>query len=273
MHHGTYFGHPFRELVRLAELSECKDLTLGPAFARDLIESAAPKDVLQIAADSQVTITHLDPIICWLPTWQPDPKIGTLPAGVFDVPLDDVFRTIDALSIESISVLGTFPPGSVGLSEVIDHFGALCERAARHAVRCDIEFVPFFGISDLETAWSIIQHSRASNAAIMFDFWHYFRGKRDDALLRSIPGDRIGGVQFDDALMSTPLGRSAFEDTFAYRELPGHGEMPIREVTAILREIGALKNIGPEILSTKFWQLPVEKAAQLCREAMTWALR
>jgi 4-hydroxyphenylpyruvate dioxygenase len=272
MHHGTFFGHSFEDVVQLARLAECQDVTLSAQFARDLLKERPAKEVLRVARDAGVEIAHLDPVLCWLPRWQPDASIGSVPLEVFEVSMDDVFRATDALEVQSISILGAFPQGSVELNEVVDHFGALCERAARHSIRCDIEFVPFFGISDLATAWTIIQQSGVENAGIMFDFWHYCRGNRNDTLLRSIPGDRITGVQFDDATLVPPPGRSLFEDTMCYRRPPGEGEMPIREITSVLREIGALNNIGPEILSTDLWAMPVEQAARRCRQSMAWAL-
>ncbi|MCH4151225.1 MAG: sugar phosphate isomerase/epimerase [Sphingobium sp.] len=275
MHHGTLLGRPFEELARIAALSGCSALTLPPNMARDLAKGASGrsgKDAISIAADYGIALTHLDPIMCWLPRWQPDPTNGALPLDIYDVPLDDVFRATDALGIGSISILGAFPPGSNSITEIMDNFGRLCERAARHAVRCDIEFVPFWGIADLATAWHILQQVNAPNTGIMFDFWHYCRGKRDDDLLRSIPGERIAGVQFDDGWMTKPAERNIYEDTGAFRAPPGQGEMPIREVTAILREMNALKNIGPEILSAEIYAMSGEEVARTCRESMTWAL-
>jgi sugar phosphate isomerase/epimerase len=78
------------------------------------------------------------------------------------------------------------------------------------------------------------------------------RGGRDGALLRSIPGDKITGVQLCDATAKVPDGMSLAFDGLNNRRAPGDGEFPIAEILQVLRENGGLNIVGPEIFSLEF---------------------
>jgi 4-hydroxyphenylpyruvate dioxygenase len=78
------------------------------------------------------------------------------------------------------------------------------------------------------------------------------RGTPDNALLNSIPGDAITGVQLCDATLELPAGRSLVDDGFNHRRLPGDGEFPIGAILDILGATGGLSRVGLEIFSTAF---------------------
>ena len=115
-----------------------------------------------------------------------------------------------------------------------------------------LEFTPFSGIPDLATAWDVVRSADRPNGGLVFDTWHYFRGRRDDALLREIPGERIFAVQINDAA-AQPQGRLVV-DTWRFRRLPGDGDFDLPEVLEIL---AAKRGIGPpgiEVLSEDLWR-------------------
>jgi sugar phosphate isomerase/epimerase len=74
---------------------------------------------------------------------------------------------------------------------------------------------------------SVVDRAGASNSGIVLDLWHYMRGGRDDALLRSIPGKKITGVQLCDATAKVPDATSLVFDGLNNRRAPGDGEFPI----------------------------------------------
>ena len=115
-----------------------------------------------------------------------------------------------------------------------------------------LEFIPLWGIGDLASAWQILQIANRPNTGLAFDFWHYIRGGRDDALLRSIPGSKISYVQVTDAEGSLPTGRSLFDDCLFHRLPPGQGGLPIKQLLDILCEIGGIERLGPEVFSANW---------------------
>jgi sugar phosphate isomerase/epimerase len=69
---------------------------------------------------------------------------------------------------------------------------------------------------------------------------------RDDALLSSIPGDRITTVQLCDATAQVPEGTSLAFDGLNNRRAPGDGEFPIDEIVELLRQSSGLNIVRLE---------------------------
>ena len=104
---------------------------------------------------------------------------------------DAFFRVAESLEVDKIHLIGTFPADRYGMGELIDHFGAICDRAAKAGMGCTIEAVPFWELRTFEEAWRIVKGAGRANSGIVFDTWHYVRGGRNDALFAEIPvGDR-----------------------------------------------------------------------------------
>jgi sugar phosphate isomerase/epimerase len=151
-----------------------------------------------------------------------------------------------------MTTICTAPPGSVNRSQLTDAFAAICRRAEDYGLRCDLEFIPMYCVSDLNMAWHIVRDAGMKNSGIVFDYWHFMRGNPDFELLGAIPGDRISAVQLSDALMIVPDGRNASDDCMNFRLPCGEGEFPIDSITRTLAGIDALRNVGPEIFSLRF---------------------
>ena len=171
-----------------------------------------------------------------------------------------------------MTVIGTLQPGLASVPQIAESFGSLADRAASHGLRCVLEFIPMWGIRDLATAWQILQIADRPNTAMAFDFWHYIRGGRDDALLRSIPGSKIAYVQVTDAEASLPPGRSMHDDCLFHRLPPGRGGLPIKTMLDLLCEIGAIERMGPEVFSAKLDASPAEMISEVLREPYWQAL-
>jgi 4-hydroxyphenylpyruvate dioxygenase len=238
---------------------------------RNQAKGISPGDMRKMAADLGVSLPILDPMASWAPHW----RTGISDPGFMEFlgySADDFFRIADELGVSTMTVIGTLRPGLASVPEIAESFALLADRAAAYGLRCILEFIPIWGIKDLGMAWQILQIADRPNAALAFDFWHYIRGGRDDALLRSIPGDRIAYVQVTDAEAEPPPGRSLEQDCLFHRLQPGEGALPIKEMLDILREIGGVERVGPEVFSAKLDALPAEAIAQELREPYWRAL-
>lgn len=270
---GTVRALPFAEQLRAASIAGCGAISTGCfEYLTHISRGLNAKEMLRMAADAGVRITHLDPLVRWVPNWLPAHPNADFPIAILDFDEDHCWRVAEALELSSVSVVGTFPVGSVPFDEMVDCFGALCQRAAKRGIRCDLEFVPLWGIPNFRLAWDIVRTANQPNSGIVFDFYHYTRGGPDDELLKSIDGKWITGVQIDDGDAEIPPGVSMFMDTIFRRKLPGQGGFRVREIIAMLRGIGGLNNYGPEVFSGEMDALGADEIGARCRDALAWAL-
>lgn len=273
MYNATVRSLPFEDQCRAAALVGCNALTISPTeYLKILNSGTTTREMLTIAADNGVTITHLDPFARWTPKWEPKHHQGLYDLALIAFDIDDFLRMAEALHCRSFTAVGSHFPGSLELTELIDHFGSLCQRARKLDMRVDLEFVPFWGINSLDMAWRIVSGAGAANSGLMFDIWHHRRSHSSDELLGTIPGSRITGVQLNDGDSEVPEGTNIIQDCLMGRRPPGDGEFRVREVVAILRNKGGLNNVGLEIFSAAFDEMSIEQIVAACRTSMSFAL-
>jgi hypothetical protein len=157
MWNGTVRALPLQEQLRAAAIAGCQSLSVTPSdYTRWLGTSISTNDMLAMTKDAGVRITHLDPFVRWVDQWMPDLPGEKFPTDSIAFDSDDFFRMAAALRVESFTAWGGFPAGRYQTPQLIDAFGALCQRAGHEGLRCDLEFIPVFGIRDLKTAWQMV---------------------------------------------------------------------------------------------------------------------
>ena len=181
-------------------------------------------------------MAELDPAWWWLPGASeihiPPELDGERIFGFGEHELFAVAEGVGARSLNAVDVFG----GTWSLDEAAAAFAGLCDRAADHGLLVHLEFLPWSRIPDLATAWQVVRAADRPNGGIMLDAWHYFRSEPDGALLRSIPGASILGVQLCDApAVAEP---DPLHATLHERLLPGDGELALRTLLADLRATG-----------------------------------
>ncbi len=264
---GTVRSLPLREQLVASFAAGCDALSITPYnYSRWLAEGLSTKDMLLMAADNNVRLTQLDPYSRWATYWKPDNlDPSQFPLSFFDFDENDFFRIADALKVDSMSAIITCPKHQVSMAQLVDGFAKLCDRAANLGLRVDLEFIPFWGLADLESAWEVVRSAGKPNSGIVFDFWHYMRGKPDAALLDTIPGNKISSVQIADADAVIRSDRSMLDDNSLYRVAPGEGGFPVIELLQQLDRIGGLNRVGPEIFSSVFDKLSAGEIGEWCR--------
>jgi sugar phosphate isomerase/epimerase len=220
-----------------SEVRRAEEAGITATEIRDRFESAG------------VRIAVLEPLARWLPTWRrPCLAPGDPAAGHFHP--GELFAMSEALGADLLSVLAPFDP-RVEAEAGTAAFALLCDHAAEHGLRLQLEFMPGSGIPDLASAWEIVRLAGRPNGGVLVDSWHFFRSTPDFALLSSIPPERIFALQLGDA-PALPVEEVAHELLHS-RLLPGEGEL---ELTRFLRampgdSLPALS--GPEIFSDELW--------------------
>ena len=128
------------------------------------------------------------------------------------------------------------------------NLAVLVDAADDGGVQVCVEFLPWTGIPDLATAWSLVEPLGPA-AGILLDTWHWVRQPGGPAfdVLATIPGERIGYVQLCDA-SPTPAA-DVYAEAMTSRLLPGDGIVDFAAVFSALDAIGASPFIATEIFN------------------------
>ncbi|GAB3114185.1 TIM barrel protein [Aestuariicella hydrocarbonica] len=257
-------NHTFEQQLAAAARHGFSHLPIGlPTYRHLTATGKRPRDIRALAADYGVQLGHYDGFSGWAPV-----KYNSdLPAAakqVFAASADECLAICESLGLKRICATGTFSPDQFPMEVLSDHFALFCDKAKTLEIQVDLEFLPMWGIPDLATAWNIYQPYQPSNAGILFDCWHFFRGNPDWQLLAKLPTNVIKTVQLADAALR-PVVEDLFEECLQLRELPGKGELPLLRLLALLQR-QQLTDIGPEIFSAQLDQLPANLAAQQAAE-------
>lgn len=220
------------------------------------------EDLVRIAEAQGVKIDFVDGMSGWSPIRFPPGADGFLRAAL-DFGPDEAFELCARTGIRNIVAIAGFEKDALPLSQLIDSFGAFCDRAAGQGIGVHLEAMPMMGLPTLADVWAIVDGANCSNSSILFDTWHFMRGGADFALLERIPRGIIRHVQIVDGLAEAPPG-DLWEDAMHNREFPGLGALPLQKIMTVLRETQDLVSVGPEALSDRVDLLP---AAELGREA------
>ena len=159
----------------------------------------------------------------------------------------------------------------VPLSQLIDGFGDLCERAANLGVWVDIEPMPFFGCNDVAAAWAVVKGAAQENSGILMDTWHFYRaGGQTLDCIAEIPGRHFRTMQINDASLE-PIAPTLIEDTIKHRRWPGQGDLPVVEFVRAVHGKGNLQAVGQEVFSLEADMMEPEAAGRLAGET-TYAI-
>jgi sugar phosphate isomerase/epimerase len=146
----------YRDKVSATRLAGFGQLSLHPHEARDTIKGGLrPRDMLEIAAENGVAITRLDPLSNWNPRWLPVNMDASYIDG-FDIGAAEFFELCQQLGIRYGSLNATFAADVYPPAEVVEHFAATCDLAARYDVTCDLENLPMWGVKTIRQAWSVV---------------------------------------------------------------------------------------------------------------------
>lgn len=202
--------------------------------------------------DAGVRVAVIDPLARWLPTWRSPGDLPPDDPAFGDLEPDEVFEMAVAFGADLISVLALYDP-PVGAESGGPAFAELCDRAAAHGLRLQLEFVPGTGLHDLAAAWDVVRAADRPNGGILLDTWHFFRSDSSFELLEELPAERIFGLQIEDAPAAPPADPA--HESLHGRLLPGEGGLDLgRFLAAVADKVPALT--GPEVFSDELGKLP-----------------
>lgn len=263
---GTVTGASLQELVAAGNAGGFDAVSLFPAHYRDArAGGASDADLRLLLADNGLCIAELDPLLNWVPGHE-----FSSDAGMGLATEDEFYRIKDALGARSLNVVWALPQ-RIPEELLVAAFAAVCDRAARHDLIVHIEFLPWAQVDSIETALRIVRAANRSNGGILFDSWHHFRGGVDDAVLLTLPGEKIQAIQLNDA--PALAEDNLVEETMQRRLLPGAGDIALVEIIRALNVSGCVAPVGIEIFSTELQKLPPVEVGRMVGDNLRALLR
>lgn len=118
------------------------------------------------------------------------------------------------------------------------NLAALCDLAAVHGLRVDVEFMRWRVVGNLAQALGLVERARRPNCAVLLDALHLFRSggtARDVAAVTrgvaAVTRGVIGGVQLSDAGPKAPQTiDETIQEARGGRLPPGDGVLPLAEL-------------------------------------------
>lgn len=264
--------HAFEDHVRAAAAGGFTSLAITATTYSDARRRGmSNSDIVAFAADHGVPLRHLDTLTTWAP--------NQLTPEDFDAEMNERWATtIDygldmcaELGLKQILATAAYLRDAVPISQLVDGFGDLCERAAKIGVWVDLEPMPFFGCNNVAAAWAVVGGAAQENSGILMDTWHFYKaGDQALEVLDAIPGKHFRTMQINDAPLAQ-ITPKLIDDTIMHRRWPGHGELPVQEFVRKVYEKGHLHAVGQEVFSLEADAMSPVEAGRIAGET-TWAL-
>ncbi len=219
-------------------------------------EGRTAADIGRQLADHGLVLAEVETVHGWASSGAPAQECHRREALAYEL--------VDAIGGRYFQAVGPYE-GSV--EDGARGFAELCDRAGAHGLLVGIEWLPFTNIRTAADAAEIIALADRPNGGVCADIWHHRRGVDDDAMLRSVPSERIFAIQMSDGTMA-PACDDYKADCLANRVVPGDGEMDAVGFIRTLVEMGVTAPISLEVCSTELWAGSAAAAAEQAATAM-----
>lgn len=148
------------------------------------------------------------------------------------------------------------------------HFAVLCEASRPFGLSCDIEFLPWTVLKDLNDTRQFLIEVNQPNGALMIDALHWARSATASKFdLQQVPESAYNYVQICDALLQyDPSPEGLIHIARSERLMPGQGELDLK---AFLEAVPADKPVGIEVPNTQlFKQYSAKDRAKMAIQAV-----
>lgn len=119
------------------------------------------------------------------------------------------------------------------MTRALEQFSRLADMTAERGMGLMIEFAPPHGIGTLRQALAMIAALDRPHVRLVIDAMHVFRSGATLRDLAALDPALIGYIQLCDVPMA-PTSDDYFQEACFERRLPGDGELPLRDMLALL---------------------------------------
>ncbi len=148
--------------------------------------------------------------------------------------------------------------GELDLSAAAERYHALCEVGESEGVLAQLELWGFSeNLSTLAEVLYIAAASKHSNACILLDVYHMYKGGDDFDAIGLVPGQMMHCLHMNDYPAKPP--RPTIKDE--HRVFPGDGIAPISKILRSLFAGGFDGTLSLELFNKQYWERPAEEVA------------
>jgi sugar phosphate isomerase/epimerase len=255
---GTVNAPSMLDLIEAAAAGAYDSISVSPRIYEATRAAGVGREALRGALHANgVRVAVIEPLLNGLPGGHTPETAPPEHRSLYEFTEDYCYSMAEAIEAETIS-LSHFLGSAVPVSQMIDVIGPMVERARARNVRMCVEFIPDTGIGDLATARQIYDAVGGDGFGVMLDAWHFARSGGTLEQLAGLPSGMISILQLCDRTEPEP---GAAYVPMAGRLLPGHGELPLVELTRrVLAEHPGVV-VGVEVFSADLQALPAPQAA------------
>ncbi|WP_182418081.1 bifunctional sugar phosphate isomerase/epimerase/4-hydroxyphenylpyruvate dioxygenase family protein [Bartonella sp. HY038] len=137
-----------------------------------------------------------------------------------------------------------------GIERAADDFRELGERAKQRGIKIGFEALAWGKhIYDHRDAWKVVQQADHPNIGLILDSFHSLSRGIDSQTIKSIDKDKLFLVQLADAPL---LDMDLLYWSRHYRNMPGEGDLAVKDFTAAITDIGYDGYFSLEIFNDRF---------------------
>ncbi|MGR3867645.1 sugar phosphate isomerase/epimerase family protein [Streptomyces graminifolii] len=220
----------------------------------DLVEAEREYGIAGIRSlfeDNGIDHVELELLTDW---WADGPR-----RAASDTVRTGMLRAIEALGARTFKIGPDVADEPWELDVWVKEFAVLAAQADGVGARLGVEPLPWSNLRTVQDGLRLVEAAGHPAGGLIIDVWHVERAHTASAELADVPGERIVGVELNDA-HSDVVG-TLFEDTVHRRLLCGEGSFDLTGIVAALRRAGFRGPWGVEILSDTHRALPVREAA------------
>jgi sugar phosphate isomerase/epimerase len=244
-----------REKVQAASLAGYWGLSVSALdYAGARAEGLRNDEIRDLIGEEGLTPTDAEALTQWLAA-----AIDPSRAAARDAEERTLFPAAAAIECQAVVAIH-LSRKEVDVALAVEAFAGLCDRAYEHGLNVHLEFLPWTGIANLQTARAIVETAGRSNGRLIIDSWHLQRSGDGWKALGDLPGHLVGSVQLSDA--PAQAQESLVEETMHDRLLPGEGAIDLAGLIRTLDAIGSITPIGIEVISDRLNALPVQTVAE-----------
>ena len=177
----------------------------------------------------------------------------------YDAGIEECKRRLgQAAAVGAKHVIAGPPHGAVDFELAGQRYGELVDLGLSFGVRPTMEYLGFAqDVNTIAAAIDIMRRSGHSEATIVLDPFHDFRGGGGHEAILELKAEQVAMCHFDDAPATPPADGQRDPD----RVMPGEGIIDLPRVLSHLRTIGYRGWISLELFREDLWaQDPLEVA-------------
>jgi sugar phosphate isomerase/epimerase len=168
-------------------------------------------------------------------------------------------RLNQAAKVGAQHIIAGPPAGKADHELGARNYRELLELGKEFGVKPALEYLGFVEeFNCIEDALDVVARSGHSDATIVHDPFHIFRGGGSFDAVSSLSADQIAIFHFNDA----PASPSREEQHDADRVMPGDGILELKALLASLRDIGYDRWLSLELFREDLWQQDPEEVAR-----------